>query len=117
MTDGRAGLVGSNDYHGPHEFNEPLKNIRLMAASVGRQVMICKPCHVNCPDPMVVQQAVGLRVIGFWERLKEIEEIAPTLLRRSAAIDHQLRPGHIGRFIGRQIQHARRDLFRGTEST
>lgn len=49
-----------------------------MAASVGRQVTICRPCHVNCPDPMVVHQAVGLCVIGFWERVKEIEEIAPT---------------------------------------
>jgi uncharacterized protein len=30
-----------NGYHSRPEFNEPLKNIRLMAASVGRQVTIC----------------------------------------------------------------------------
>jgi hypothetical protein len=38
------------------------------------------------------------------------------LLRGSAAIDHQFRPCHIGRLIGRQIQHAIGDLFRSPES-
>lgn len=145
-----------NAYHGKHEFKEPLTNIRLMAASVGRQVTIClmvlkdsrikalqdikgkritpgdrgwgtthlaeslmtaagmppdkfkadggtisylsitdrakalqdrnldaifMPCQVNYPDLMVVQQAVGLRIIGFDEALiaKALEMIPGTI--------------------------------------
>jgi uncharacterized protein len=142
-----------NGYHGRHEFKEPLPNIRLMAASVGRRASLClmvlrdspiktlqdikgkritpgdrgwgtthlaeslmtaagmppekfkadggtisylsitdrakalqdrnldaifMPCQVNYPDLMVVQQAVGLRIIGFEEALlKKAMEMIP----------------------------------------
>jgi TRAP transporter TAXI family solute receptor len=145
-----------NGYHGRHEFKEPLPNIRLMAANVGRKVSLClmvlkdspikslydikgkritpgdrgwgtthlaeaimtaagmppdkfkaeggtisylsitdrakalqdrnldaifMPCQVNYPDLMVVQQAVGLRIIGFDEALlaKAMEMIPGTV--------------------------------------